>query len=129
MSDAGNGHGHLAEHGAVEIAHVEHPKVPYFFIAGTLFVMTAVTVGASFVDLGKSGNVVLALALASFKASLVMFFFMHLKYERPIMKLIAFAPMVLAGVLLFALFPDVVYSERQQPLEEYTPHNAEHHER
>jgi len=94
-------------------AHGEHPKVPYFLIAGTLLVMTVATVGISFVNLGsKPANVCVAMLVAGFKASLVMFFFMHLKYERTIMKFIAFAPFILAAVLAFALFPDVVYSQR-----------------
>jgi len=89
--------------------HAEHPKVPYFLIAGALFVMTVVTIGASFIDLGKAGNVILALGLASFKASLVMLFFMHLKYEKKTLVVIALTPFLLAAILAFALFPDIVF--------------------
>ncbi len=45
-----------------------------------LVALTAVTVATSRLDLGPF-NVVLALAIAGFKASLVALFFMHLKYE------------------------------------------------
>lgn len=89
--------------------HEEHPKVPYFLIAGLLFVMTVITIGVSFIDLGKSGNVILALAVASFKASLVMLFFMHLKYEKKTLIIIALTPFLLAAILAFALFPDIVF--------------------
>ena len=68
MSDAAAGH------------ELEHPKVPYFAIAAILFVMTAITILVSFVNLGKGGNVALAMFVAAFKASLVMLFLMHLKY-------------------------------------------------
>lgn len=97
--------------GAIE-HHEEHPTPPYLAIAATLFVMTGITIAASFVPLGsKAANVILALAIASFKASLVILFFMHLKYEKKTMVIICLIPYLLAAVLLFALFPDVVYGQ------------------
>jgi cytochrome c oxidase subunit 4 len=44
-----------------------------------LLVCTGLTVGAAFVDLGPF-NIVVALAIATFKATLVVLFFMHVKY-------------------------------------------------
>ncbi|HYG74358.1 MAG TPA: cytochrome C oxidase subunit IV family protein [Planctomycetota bacterium] len=93
-----------ADHG-----HAEHPKVPYFLIAGALFVMTVITIAVSYVNLGKMGNVALALFVASIKASLVMLFFMHLKYERKTLIIISLVPYGLALILLLALFPDIVF--------------------
>jgi cytochrome c oxidase subunit 4 len=93
---------------AIDHGH-DHPKVPYFAIAGILFVMTVITIAVSFVNLGKAGNVILALAVASFKASLVMLFFMHLKYEKKTLVIIALTPFLLAAILAFALFPDIVF--------------------
>ena len=91
--------------------HHEHPPVPYLAIAATLFVMTGITIGVSFKDLGHAGNIILAMAIAAFKASLVMLFFMHLKFEKKTMVIIAMIPYVLAAILLFALFPDVVFGQ------------------
>ena len=45
-----------------------------------LFVLTGVTVGASYVDLGRL-NVWVALTIASLKGTLVLLFFMHMKFE------------------------------------------------
>lgn len=45
----------------------------------TLLVFTGITVGAAFVDLGPL-NTILALSIATFKAILVVLFFMHVKY-------------------------------------------------
>ncbi|MCF6247587.1 MAG: cytochrome C oxidase subunit IV family protein [Desulfobacula sp.] len=45
-----------------------------------LFVLTGITVGASYLDLGQL-NVWLALFIAAIKGTLVLFFFMHMKYE------------------------------------------------
>ncbi len=111
---------------ATTAGHEAHPPVPYFLIAGTLFVMTVVTILVSLADLGKTGNVILALAVATFKGSLVMFFFMHLKYERKIMWVIAFVPFVLAGILFFALFPDVVFGQYPIQMEKKPAETAKH---
>jgi cytochrome c oxidase subunit 4 len=71
------------------IEHVEHhlPKSMYFVIFGALMVLTALTVGLAFVNLGQM-NVVVALAVAVVKASLVVMFFMHLKYESHLTKVV-----------------------------------------
>ena len=45
----------------------------------TLLVFTGLTVGAAFIDLGPL-NTILALSIATFKAILVVLFFMHVKY-------------------------------------------------
>jgi cytochrome c oxidase subunit 4 len=55
------------------------PKSTYYAIFGALMVGTALTVGAAFVDLGAL-NTVVALAIACTKATLVVLFFMHVKY-------------------------------------------------
>jgi cytochrome c oxidase subunit IV len=62
-------------------AHHNHivPVSTYLAIFTTLMVLTGVTVGAAFVDLGAL-NTPLALAIAFFKAGLVVLFFMHVKY-------------------------------------------------
>ena len=116
MSDAvahdhGHSHGGIGGDHGHSHGHEEHPKVPYFLIAGALFVMTAVTILVSYVDLGKAGNVALAFFVAAIKASLVMVFFMHLKYERRTLVLISLTPYVLALIILLALFPDIVYGQ------------------
>ena len=49
-------------------------------VGGTLLLMTAVTVGMSYVDLGRL-NFPLAMLVATFKASLVAMIFMNLKYD------------------------------------------------
>ena len=66
----------------------------------TLIAMTWVTTWISTVDLGRF-NIYVALSIAIFKASLVILFFMHVKYGTRLTKMI-----VLAGVywLLLVLF-------------------------
>ena len=59
----------------------KHMKL-YLAVFAALFVLTIVTVAASRVELGGAGNVVLALAIAVCKASLVAAVFMHLRWEK-----------------------------------------------
>ena len=59
--------------------HVVPPRV-YFGVFTALIVLTATTTAVSFVDLGPWNSVV-ALAIAFLKASLVVLFFMHVKYS------------------------------------------------
>ena len=53
----------------------------YMKVFGALAVLTCVTVAVSYIDLGGSGNIALALVIATLKAALVAMFFMHLKGE------------------------------------------------
>lgn len=63
----------------------------------TLTVITVVT--AKTIDLGTSGNLILAMAIACLKAGIVFAWFMHLKYEGLMNRVIA-----LCGVAFLLLF-------------------------
>lgn len=56
------------------------PLRVYIGIGAALLVLTVTTVAVSMIDLGFL-NIVVALAIATFKALLVAFFFMHLYYD------------------------------------------------
>ena len=54
------------------------PLSVYIGVGTALFVLTGVTIAATYVDLGGTGNLILAMLIATVKASLVVLFFMHL---------------------------------------------------
>ena len=54
----------------------------YLMVFGALLVGTILTVWASFIDFGGHANIIVALVIATVKASLVGAFFMHLIDER-----------------------------------------------
>ena len=56
------------------------PKSMYYLVFGALIVGTAITVGAAFVDLGALNNVVM-LTIAITKATLVVLYFMHVRWS------------------------------------------------
>jgi cytochrome c oxidase subunit 4 len=65
--------------------HIVSPKV-YGVIFGALMLGTAITVIASYMELGIF-NPIVALAIACTKAVLVILFFMHVKYSSRLTKL------------------------------------------
>jgi cytochrome c oxidase subunit 4 len=85
-------------------AHDKHHVVPtkiYYAIFATLIVLTAVTVGVAYIDLGRL-NTVAALAIACFKAMIVVLYFMHVKYSTRLIKLTVIAGLYWMGII-FAL--------------------------
>jgi len=77
-------------------------------VLGGLFVLTAVTVGASYVDLGRL-NVWIALAIASMKGSLVLMFFMHMRFEGPLLKLSFLSTIAFLAIMIGFTFWDIAF--------------------
>ena len=75
------------------------PVSLYLTIFGALMVLTAATVGAAYVNLGPF-NFAAAIAIAGFKASLVMWFFMHVKYQSHLTKLTVATGLFFLAILL-----------------------------
>ena len=65
--------------------HIVSPKV-YGVIFVALLLCTALTVGASYLEMGIF-NPIVAIAIAVFKAVIVVLFFMHVKYSSRLTKL------------------------------------------
>ena len=111
------GDGHEEPHGHTEA--MPHHHVPYFLIFGVLVVLTFITVAVAFIEIrSEIAKVLLALTIASIKASAVALFFMHLKFEGKLIYLILIVPLLLCILLVVALIPDVVY---HTPFDRMTP--------
>ncbi len=82
------------------------PKRIYFVVFATLILMTWVTTLVSRVDLGRL-NIFVALSIAIFKASLVILFFMHVKYGTRLTKMIVLAGLYWLLLLLFIAMMDI----------------------
>ena len=65
-------------------AHIVTP-LQYTYVYGTLLIGTILTVLAAKVELGVF-NPIVALAIACFKATVVILFFMHVKYQSRLIK-------------------------------------------
>ena len=97
------------------MSHEAHPHVGHvlpvstlFTVLGTLLVMTFVTVAVSWFDFGRF-NLWIALGIAVFKASLVLLFFMHLKYDKPFN-----ANVIIVSLALVALFIAITLTDTTQ---------------
>ncbi len=84
--------------------HVVGPKT-YISILVLLLVMTAVTTGAAFINMGVFSPIV-ALAIACFKAVMVILFFMHIRYSSKVMMLT-----VAAGFFTFFILITMTLSD------------------
>jgi cytochrome c oxidase subunit 4 len=79
------------------LSHVAPIKV-LVATGGSLLVLTIVTVLATKVDFGANINLAMAMAIAVVKATLVILFFMHLKYDR-LFHTVVFVGAILAAAL------------------------------
>jgi cytochrome c oxidase subunit IV len=83
-----------------------HIKV-YIGVFVALLVLTVVTVGASYLHLGKAAGITLALIIAIIKASLVAGYFMHLNAERvTIYRVLMFTAIFFVGLMALTLWAD-----------------------
>ena len=103
----------MSEQGPANVTDPEHAEhhivspLEYTYVFATLLVFTAITVGAAYVDL-KWANPVIALAIASFKAVVVILFFMHVKYQSRLIKMTVGAGFFTFFVLIMMTMSDYI---------------------
>jgi cytochrome c oxidase subunit IV len=82
----------------------------YILIWLTLLILTATTVTAAGVNAGKF-NVFSVLFIAGCKSSLVLAYFMHLKYESRLLKLMFFIAIATLTIFISLTFVDFSFRE------------------
>ena len=70
----------------------------YFVIFGALMVLTLMTVGVTYVDLGQA-NLLVAMGIAVFKASLVILYFMHVRWSPKLVQVTVATGFLFFGIL------------------------------
>ncbi len=109
----------MSEHAAAHQPHAEHHVVPlriYYAVFAALMILTVITVEAARFDLGHPElpwlgvrvplNVIVALAIAGTKATLVVLFFMHVKYGGRLIQLAVVGALVWLALLLLITASD-----------------------
>lgn len=86
-----------ASHSQHEHAHTS--TFGYLMVFLALMVGTALTVWISFMNLGKLGNALAALTIASAKASLVLYFFMHIRESAKVIAYVAMGSFLWLSIL------------------------------
>lgn len=90
-------------------AHEEHHVIPYstyIHIWLALVLLTSLTIVASTVNVGATMNVVVAMAIATFKSSLVIGWFMHAKYDWPLLRILMFISLATAATIISLMIVD-----------------------
>ncbi|MBB5348843.1 cytochrome C oxidase subunit IV family protein [Desulfoprunum benzoelyticum] len=77
-------------------------------VLALLLALTGVTVAVSYIDLGFL-NVPAALTIATLKAALVLLFFMHLRYEGPIIRYGFITTVMFLAIMIGFTFWDVAF--------------------
>lgn len=72
----------------------------YWMIGAILAVITAVEVGITYIDMPQALLVALLLVLSVAKGAQVVMFFMHLKGDAQVFKLLFITPFILAVILI-----------------------------
>src|SRR5580700_4051594 len=78
----------------------------YWGIFGALVVLTLLTVKVSYYDVG-SANIIIALLVATMKASLVAAFFMHLRHDSLFNTLAFLAAFLFLGIFILLTYDDI----------------------
>ena len=79
----------------------------YYTIFAALITLTALTVGAAFIDMGHHFNDAVALGIAVTKASLVILYFMHLRYSTKLTWIVLGGGFFWLGVLIVLTMSDI----------------------
>ena len=77
----------------------------YLKVLASLLLLTAITVGVAWFHF-ENWTIIVAMLIASLKAFLVLTFFMHLKYEKLVLKLMVGMVFLLLVVVFVILFFD-----------------------
>ena len=85
--------------------HIVQPRI-YVTIFLALMVGTTVTVIAAFYDFPGPLNAVVALTIASIKATLVVLYFMHVRYSGRLIWLVIIAALIWLAILFAITFSD-----------------------
>jgi cytochrome c oxidase subunit 4 len=92
------------------------PLRTYIAVGVTLLFLTYVTVKVSYMDFGIF-NLVVGLGIATFKAILVVLFFMHLKYDEPFNAIVLVGSLGVLGVFFLLTLADTMERGKVDPVE------------
>jgi cytochrome c oxidase subunit 4 len=84
-----------------------HPQPNYMGVFWWLLALTIAEVVVAYAGFPKLIMVILLVGMAFTKAAMVALYFMHLKFERSTLALIALTPLILCGFLSLMLLPDI----------------------
>ena len=100
---------------ATDHSHDAGSKKVFLYVWFWLLALTGVEVWLAYIHLGVKLMLTLLMGLSIVKASLIIAYFMHLRYEKRSLALILMPAMVFIIVMLFLFFPDSLRLLRMRP--------------
>lgn len=100
---------------STEHAHVEGSKRLFLFVWGWLLALTGVEVFLAYQHLGVKMMLTLLMGASIVKASLIISYFMHLRYEKRSLVLTVMPALVFVLCMLFIFFPDSIRLYQMRP--------------
>jgi cytochrome c oxidase subunit 4 len=88
---------------------ISHDEPNYMAVFYALFFLTVVEVGIAYTSLPKLIMVGSLIILALVKAALVAMYFMHLRFEKRTLAVVAVTPAVLLVMFLGIIYPDAAW--------------------
>jgi cytochrome c oxidase subunit 4 len=94
----------------------------YLIVFGVLLVLTLLTVAVSTLELPRAPTIVIGLAIAAAKGTLVALYFMHLNHERRIVYLtLAFTAVFFAALFGFTLWTEADHAPGTKFTDAFAP--------
>ncbi len=84
-----------------------HAEPNYIGVFWWLLALTILEIAVIYMPMARLIIVILLVGMALSKAALVGMYFMHLKFERLTLGVIALTPLILCVFLILMLFPDI----------------------
>lgn len=93
--------------------HTDHKKT-YFIVWMALLILTVITVWTAYHNYGIF-NIIVAMGIATIKASLVCLFFMHLKYDNHVDQVVFVSSFIFVAIFVGLTWADVFYRPVDTP--------------
>lgn len=103
---------------STEEHHIVGPKT-YLPVFASLLVLLLLTVGATWWHISPLANLAIALIIAIIKATLIIFFFMHLKWSSPLAKIFCAGAFLWLLILFGFLGMDYLTRVQMSPMADF----------
>lgn len=91
-----------------EQEHMDIPYTMYVIVWLALVVLTCITVGVSYLEM-KNAAVLLAVMIATVKVLIVLLYFMHVRFDKPIVRYMIVTAIVVYGIFFGLTMSDYWY--------------------
>jgi cytochrome c oxidase subunit 4 len=98
----------------VGLGHIVPVKV-YNMVFATLMLLTIITVWAASLPVSSTTHLIVAIAIASVKGTIVGLIFMHLWFEKKLFWVVAFYPLIILGLMILGTTGDASVKQRGLP--------------